>query len=162
MKRHSALVPLSQDHHKGLLLAQLIKKNAPEYKGLPADLIGKMNYAKEIYTDELEHHFKDEEQIVFPFLTGKNKDVDALISEILNEHVILKEKILSLNENPDLSDELDEIGKILEEHVRKEERILFEKAQVLLNDEELMLIENKFNDTRNSNKSCITTQKIKN
>ena len=162
MKRHSSLIPLSQDHHKALLLAQLIKKNAPDYKGLPTDLIGKMNYAKNMYNDELEDHFRDEEQIVFPYLKGKNKEVDELISEILNEHVILKEKILSLCENKKLSDQLDEIGNILDEHVRKEERILFEKAQVLLNDEELMLIENKFNDTRNSNKSCITTQKNKN
>ena len=137
MKRHSAPIPLSQDHHKALLLAQLIKKNAPEYKGLPTDLIGKMNFAKEIYTDELEHHFSDEEKIVFPFLAGKNKDVDDLISEILNEHSILREKILSLHQNPNLADQLDEIGNILDEHVRKEERILFEKAQVLLNDEEL-------------------------
>lgn len=156
MKRHSALVPLSQDHHKALLLAQLIKKNAPDYNGLPKDIIGKMNFAKEIYTYELEHHFKDEEEIVFPFLTGKNKDVDNLISEIIDEHSILREKILSLKRNPNLADELDEIGKILDEHVRKEERILFDKAQVLLNDEELMMVENKFNESRLHNKSCKT------
>ena len=63
MKRHTALIPLSQDHHHGLLLAQLIKKNAPEYKGLPKDLIGKMNYTNDIYNTELEHHFEDEEKL---------------------------------------------------------------------------------------------------
>jgi hemerythrin-like domain-containing protein len=153
MKRHPAFIPLSREHQKGLMLAQLIKKNAPDYQGLPKDLIGKMNYAKEVYTDDLVQHFKDEEELVFPFLKGKNKEVDKLISEILNEHILLREKILSLNENPDLINELDEIGNLLDAHIRKEERILFEKAQVLLNEEELKMIEKKFDENR-PNKSC--------
>jgi iron-sulfur cluster repair protein YtfE (RIC family) len=156
MKRHFALIPLSQDHHKALLLAQLIKNNAPEYHGLPTDLIGKMNFAKEIYHTELEHHFKDEEEFVFPYLKGKDVKLDNLISEIMNEHIILKEKILSLNDNPNLLDQLDEIGNILGEHIRKEERTLFEKAQEILKDEELKSIENKFDESRPGNKSCIT------
>ena len=156
MKRHPALIPLSQDHHHGLLLAQLLKRNAPEYNGLPKDLLGKMNFAKEMFHNELEHHFRDEEQIVFPYLKGKNVDLDNLISLILSEHIILKEKILSLNENPNLVDQLDEIGNILSEHIRKEERELFEKTQMLLSDDELKIIENKFNESRHGDKSCIT------
>ena len=155
MKRHPALIPLSQDHHKALLLAQLIKKNASDYHGLPTDLIGKMNFAKEIYHTELEHHFKEEEEFVFPYLKGKDVELDNLIAEILNEHIILKEKILSLDDNPKLIDQLDEIGKILNEHIRKEERVLFEKAQTILNDEELKMIENKFDESRPQTKSCI-------
>jgi iron-sulfur cluster repair protein YtfE (RIC family) len=157
MKRHPALIPLSQDHHKALLLAQLLKRNAPEYYGLPKDLIGKMNFAKEIYHTELEHHFRDEEQFVFPYLKEKDAELDNLISEILNEHIILKEKILSLVDNPNLIDQLDEIGNILGEHVRKEERILFEKAQTILSDYELKIIENEFDESRPKNKSCLTT-----
>ena len=158
MKRHPALIPLSHDHHHGLLLAQLLKRNAPEYHGLPKDLIGKMNFAKEMFYKELEHHFKDEEDFVFPYLKGKDVELDNLISEILSEHIILKEKILSLNDNPKLIDQLDEIGKILNEHIRKEERVLFEKAQTILNDEELKMIENKFDESRPNNKSCITNK----
>jgi iron-sulfur cluster repair protein YtfE (RIC family) len=157
MKRHPALIPLSQDHHKALLLAQLLKRNAPEYHGLPKDLIGKMNFAKEIYHTELEHHFRDEEQFVFPYFKEKDAELDNLISEILNEHIILKEKILSLVDNPNLIDQLDEIGNILGEHVRKEERILFEKAQTILSDDELKIIESKFDESRPKNKSCLTT-----
>ncbi len=158
MKRHPALIPLSHDHHHGLLLAQLLKRNAPEYHGLPKDLIGKMNFAKEMFYKELENHFKDEEDFVFPYLKGKDVELDNLISEILSEHIILKEKILSLNDNPKLIDQLDEIGKILNEHIRKEERVLFEKAQTILNDEELKMIENKFDESRPNNKSCITNK----
>jgi len=158
MKRHPALIPLSQEHHKALLLAQLLKRNAPEYHGLPKDLIGKMNFTKEIYHTELEHHFRDEEELVFPYLKGKDAELDTLISEILNEHIILKEKILSLIDNPNLVDQLDEIGKILELHVRKEERNLFEKAQMILNEDELKLIENKFDESRPQHKTCLTNK----
>ena len=71
MKRHQALIPLSQDHHHGLLLAQLLKRNAPEYHGLPNDLLGKMQFAIEMFHKELDHHFRDEEEFVFPYLKGK-------------------------------------------------------------------------------------------
>ncbi len=153
MKRHPALIPLSREHQKGLLLAQLIKKNAPDYKGLPKDNAGKMRYTKEFYSNDLVQHFKDEEELFFPFLKGKNIEVDNLISEILNEHILLKEKILSLDKNSDLINQLDDIGNLLDGHIRKEERILFEKAQFLLNEEELKMIEKKFDENR-PNKSC--------
>ena len=158
MKRHPALIPLSQDHHHGLLLAQLLKRNAPEYHGLPKDLPGKMNFAKDMFHKELDHHFGDEEEFVFPYLKGKDIDLDNLISVILNEHIILKEKILTLNENPNLIDQLDEIGIILSEHIRKEERDLFEKAQMILNEDELKLIENKFDESRPQHKTCSTNK----
>lgn len=156
MKRHPALKYLSEDHHQALLLALLLKHNAPTFLSLPNDLVGKMNYAKEMYNKELESHFKDEEELVFPFIKGKDESLDSLILEIMNEHIILKNKIQGLNENPDLSDQLDEIGKILELHVRKEERILFEKTQSILSEEKLNDIKNKFDSSRTNNKSCKT------
>ena len=41
MKRHEALAPLSREHHGTLILAQLLKKGAPVYKGLPDTDTGK-------------------------------------------------------------------------------------------------------------------------
>jgi hypothetical protein len=45
MKRHLSLQPLSREHHEALLLAQLLKKNAPAYKGLPLNEHEKIAYA---------------------------------------------------------------------------------------------------------------------
>lgn len=154
MKRHPALKYLSEDHHQALLLALLLKHNAPTFLSLPNDLVGKMNYAKKTYENELEQHFKDEEEFVFPFILNKDSELDELINEIIEEHIILKEKIFSLNDNPKLSDQLNEIGIVLENHVRKEERILFEKTQQLLSEETLHQIKVKFDKTRLQNKSC--------
>lgn len=154
MKRHPALIPLSSDHHQALLLAQLLKKNAPLYKGLPANVNGKMNYVLEKYHKELENHFREEEDFVFPFLKGKDAELDKLISEVLNEHIILKEKILSLTDNTKLAVQLDEIGNILESHIRKEERILFQKVQDILSDDDLEEIKNKFDQKRAQSNYC--------
>jgi len=34
MKRHEALAPFSREHHGALILAQVMKKGAPAYKGI--------------------------------------------------------------------------------------------------------------------------------
>ena len=63
MKRHESLAPLSREHHAALLLAQLLKKNAAAYKGMPADTPGKILYAAEFYSSHLIAHFDDEEKV---------------------------------------------------------------------------------------------------
>ncbi len=156
MKRHPALIPLSRDHKKGLMLAQLLKKNAPEYKGLPTDPIGKMNYAKELYKNELDRHFREEEEFVFPYLKGRSKYIDELVTEILSEHKILKSSILSLDDDDSLMDNMDKIGHLLESHIRKEERNLFETIPQVLSEEELKILKQKFDQTRPSKNSCKT------
>lgn len=156
MKRHPALIHLSRDHQQGLMLAQLLKKNAPEYKGLPTDAVGKMNYAKDLYNNELDQHFKEEEEFVFPHLTNKSKEIDELVTEILSEHQILQNSILSLKDDSNLIDNMDKIGYLLEAHIRKEERVLFEKIPQVLSEEELEIIKQKFDQTRPDKKSCKT------
>jgi hemerythrin-like domain-containing protein len=156
MKRHPALIHLSRDHQKGLMLAQLLKKNAPEYKGLPTDAIGKMNYAREHYNNLLNQHFKEEEDFVFPFIRNKSKEIDELVDGILTEHKILENSIVNLADNEQLIENMDKIGYLLEAHIRKEERILFEKIPLLLNENELEIIKLKFDQTRTDNKSCKT------
>ncbi len=159
MKRHPALIALSRDHQQGLLLAQLLKKNAPEYKGLPTDPIGKMIYAKEVYNNELDQHFREEEEFVFPYLKGRSKEIDELVSEILSEHRILKSSILSLQDDNSLIDKMDKVGYLLEAHIRKEERNLFEKVPQVLSKEELEIIKQKFDENRPNSKSCIAKSK---
>lgn len=158
MKRHKALILLSHDHHKGLLLAQLLKKNAPEYKGLPKDPVGKMNYAVEAFKSDLTIHFKDEEQILFPLLTGKSQEINSFINELLDEHKQIANGITDLKESKDLIMQLDEIGVLLEKHIRKEERILFQKAQKILSVNQLGMIEMAIEKSReNFQRMCLTS-----
>src|SRR6185436_19212149 len=122
MKRHSSLAILSREHHGALILAQLLKKGAPAYKGLPTNLNGKADYATKFYRDNLIKHFEEEEQIVIKKITGVNADLDKLGSEIIEEHKRLRSSFESIKNADDLAAHLDELGNALDHHIRKEER----------------------------------------
>lgn len=129
MKRHNNLIPLSHDHHHGLVLANLIKLNAPAYKGLPNELSGKIEYTKNFFNMELVRHFKEEEEILYPLVKGKSKEIDILFREIFVEHLQIKKLVEQLDSSPEPDIVLDKLGRLLENHIRKEERELFEMIQ---------------------------------
>jgi iron-sulfur cluster repair protein YtfE (RIC family) len=137
IKRHNALQPLSRDHHHGLILAQLIKKGAPAYKGLPISLKDKKDYVISFYNSELKKHFKKEEEILFPPAKNRTPEVDILINEIVEEHSIIEKLVNEIQKTTDLEKVLDELGWLLEKHIRKEERSLFGEIENLLTNDEL-------------------------
>lgn len=143
MKRHPALHPLSHDHHQGLILAQQLKKGAPQYKGMPATLEEKKNYSISFYKNDLKKHFKDEEKILFPLVKSKNKDVDKMIMEIISEHRKMETLIKDLEVTNQIENVLDELGCLLEKHIRKEERELFPAIEESLTESELSELKTK-------------------
>jgi iron-sulfur cluster repair protein YtfE (RIC family) len=150
MRRHKSLVPLSQDHHNGLMLAQLIKKGAPEFKGLPTDIEGKITYTKESWENELKFHFDNEENILFPAVSGKNDEINILIHELIKEHSDIKNKINQLNKLPEIENNLNDLGYLLENHIRKEERDFFQKLQKICKSE----LDELLGKIQRANKSC--------
>ena len=137
MKRHKSLYPLSHDHHHGLIIAQLIKKNAPKYKNLPDTIDGKVEHTIYFYNNELVKHFRNEEEILFPPAKGKDELLDKLIKEIILEHKKIKSLVESLKTTNNYEEMLDELGNLLESHIRKEERKLFPKIESVLSLDEL-------------------------
>lgn len=137
MKRHNSLLSFSREHHTALLLAQVLKKDSPHFKGMPIKVLDKVEYLKAKYHSELRKHFHEEENILFPFLTGKNNLIDELIDDLINDHNKLAENIALLDDLHDSEKLLDETGRLLEIHIRKEERVLFQKIQEVLTEEEL-------------------------
>jgi iron-sulfur cluster repair protein YtfE (RIC family) len=148
LKRDKALHILSHDHHHGLLLAQLIKRGSPKYKNMPDTTEGKKDYLIRFYKDELIKHFEDEEKILFPMVRGKKDEIDNLFEEIITEHKKIKQLINQLETDEDVENTLDELGHILESHIRKEERILFGKIQEVLTEDELTALENQLTGSR--------------
>ena len=126
MKRHNALVKLSQDHHHALILSQLLKKDIPDYQGMPNTTEGKVTYTINFFNSELITHFDEEEKILFPFAS-----VD------------------SLNSPDNIDNKLDKLGNMLDAHVRKEERELFMLIQEKLPEEKLNELEKKFDAAGN-------------
>ena len=148
MERHPALYILSHDHHKGLILAQQLKKGAPQYKGMPSTLEGKKEYAISFYRTELVKHFEDEEKILFPSVIKRDDEVDKLIEEVISEHRKMESLVKDLMRKSDVTDLLDELGRLLEKHIRKEERKLFPKIEEILSQEELIVIGEKLSSSK--------------
>ncbi|MEJ2194957.1 MAG: hemerythrin domain-containing protein [Ignavibacteriaceae bacterium] len=145
MKRHSALHSLSHDHHQGLILAQQLKKGAPQYKGMPKTLEEKRHYTISFFDSDLKKHFSAEEEILFFFVQNKNTEIDNLISEIIGEHRKMEKLVDKIQITDELENILDELGWLLESHISKEERKLFMLIQDILSGEELKDIKNRFN-----------------
>jgi iron-sulfur cluster repair protein YtfE (RIC family) len=136
MKRNKNLVPLSRQHHYGLILAQLVKKDAPEYRGLPTDTEGKRAYVLKEWEERLQSHFEIEEKFLFPTLIAENI-LEMEVKELISQHRQIRRLIDQLREENEVVYHLNTLGHLLEKHIRKEERELFQKAQELLSKEKL-------------------------
>ncbi|MEJ7779616.1 MAG: hemerythrin domain-containing protein [Daejeonella sp.] len=128
MKRHTSLISLSREHHGALILARLLRQDAPPYKGLPGDAPGKADYALKFYQEEMIEHFHEEEKVI-SLVRGINPELDILFHEMEQEHTQLHELFSLINNNSDLPGHLDKLGRVLEDHVRKEERQIFPMIQ---------------------------------
>lgn len=137
MKRHPSLIPISRQHHEGLITARLLRDDAPPYKGLPTDAEGKKEYYLEFYLKHLQPHLQLEERVLFPFVRGRHPELDSLLGELEQEHQQVQEQTGELRFADNLPDKLNRLGRLLEDHIRKEERDFFEKIQEELPEEEL-------------------------
>lgn len=162
MRRHESLIPLSHDHHHGLVLAQLIKKGAPVYEKLPKTLEEKIEYTKNFYKNDLTYHFYEEEKILYPFVKNKNNELDNVFIEIFNEHSEITSLVNQLESSSDKQEEiLNKLGLLLETHIRKEERELFPAIQKTLTTDQLDRLNEKVsNSRRERNKSDLGSVSI--
>lgn len=140
MKRHDSLAPLSREHHDALILAQLLKKSAPVYKGLPTTAADKAGYAVKMFHDDLEEHFHKEEAMLKE-VKHVHESISKLADEIFEDHQQLTGLFLSLNNTADQEAVLNELGNKLDAHIRKEERILFPLIQEHCSEEQLKKIQ---------------------
>jgi hemerythrin-like domain-containing protein len=140
MKRHSAIIPLSHDHHHALILAQALKKNAPKTGLGSKSPEEKVKAAVNSYNTELVPHFNHEEVLLFPLALGKDEELDKMINDIIEEHDKIRNTIETLSEG-NLEENLDAFGKLLENHVRTEERKLFPKIEEVVGEEGLNVLD---------------------
>ena len=139
MKHHSAILPLSRDHHHVLVLAQALKKNAAKIGLGAASIEEKVKATINSYNTELIPHFNHEEILLFPIAFGRDEILDKMIDNIIQEHDKIGRAIESLK-NGNIEDNLDNLCKLLEQHIRTEERVLFPKIEEVVGDEELNIL----------------------
>ena len=133
MKRHPALIPLSHEHHDILVVAQgLILGQSPAPRSdWPTDRQTQVNRVITFFTHTLRSHFEDEEAHLFPTVLAHLPGEADLVAQLLDEHDAIRNQIRELERDPTtaLTVRLPELGRLLETHVRREERVLFETMQ---------------------------------
>lgn len=128
IKRIEELQGVSREHHHALLLSwkinQGIKKNVDTKRIL--------SYIQWFREEHLKPHFEIEEKWIFPIL-GKE---DPMVKRALEDH----QHLMSMAHLEMDTHELEIFADDLKEHIRFEERELFQKAQNQATPEELRLI----------------------
>jgi len=133
MLRDPNLVPLSRQHQHALGLCVRIDR------GIGAEVVDLEAWQSEIqqlFKQEIAVHFEAEEQDIFP-AANRIPELKNLVQELKAEHVTLRE-LFTRAANRTLDEEgLRSLGEKLADHIRKEERQLFEQMQTLMSPEEL-------------------------
>jgi hemerythrin-like domain-containing protein len=126
MKRHAALLQLSREHHHALKLSRLARFAADSGHALAiAEAAEKI---VGIFASELEPHFQIEEKELLPALAARG--ANTLVERTLAEHAELRDLNRRMPEAD--SEILARFATLLHDHVRFEEKELFETAQQLL------------------------------
>lgn len=128
IKRSPQLTPLSKEHHDGLLFSWKIKQGLRN--GTEAKLIAE--YVQWFWTNHLQEHFREEEQILAPHLPADNE----LLKRMFEEHEEI-EAMIHINGNIADAALLEKFADALHHHIRFEERELFPYAEKVIPEEKL-------------------------
>ena len=144
-KRHPSLVPLSREHHHGLLLAFRLKHGLPKTRQ-PHD--GPQDQAADtvrFFQKSLAPHFAAEADILFPAIRAVQPQASALLDQLIQEHATMRELVnhidQQLPDGPQLKVLLTSFGTLLERHIRCEERGLFPVYEAYVSEAEATRIE---------------------
>jgi hemerythrin-like domain-containing protein len=127
-KRHPSLVPLSRDHHDGLMVALRLRQGKKALlRDWSHDQVWQSNYVVQFFRRHLVPHFEAEEKALFPTMKKYVRESIETIERLLNQHGEIRARVEKL-ETPKqlyLEGELRDFGELLEEHIRIEEDELF-------------------------------------
>ncbi len=128
MLRDKNLIPLSHQHQHALALCVRLER------ALQAGAVDPEPWQSEIqaiFEQEIAFHFAAEEKHLFP-AAERFPELRALAQELIREHAILRD-LFSRAANRSLdSADLGTFHSTLSQHIRKEERQLFEGLQKVL------------------------------
>ena len=150
MLRDPSLIPLSRQHQHALALCVRIDR------ALGKEAIELSAWQEEIqqsYEHEISGHFAAEERVLFPAVR-RFSELALLVDELLGEHQRLREHFARAADRTMDRDELAAFAKLLSGHIRKEERLLFERLQNVMSKQELSSLGKALEVPELANVSC--------
>ena len=125
LKRHETLQPLSREHMNGLVIARNLKRATT---GSPQDRSRVVEEFLHAWHTEIAHHFDDEERLLLDLI-----DQVEIRNQLLGEHHVLRSLAARIQSDPPAAANepalLKHVSQLLHDHIRWEERILFELVQ---------------------------------
>ena len=128
MLRDPSLVPLSRQHQHALALCVRIRRALEA--GDPA-LNAWSAEVRDAFAQEIGAHFAAEEALVFPE-ARQFASLSPLVKDLLRDHAALRDCFQRAEAGTLDATGLADLARRLDEHIRKEERQLFEQMQELL------------------------------
>lgn len=152
MLRNKNLIPLSRQHQHALALCVRIERASP----IPAaDVNAWQSEIAQLCRSEIVIHFAAEEALIFP-AARRFGALASLVDELLEEHSGLRESLASADVQTMNATDLSAFAQRLSAHIRKEERMLFERVQELMSVEELNDLGGQLDEAlNNSAQSCV-------
>lgn len=133
MLRDKNLIPLSRQHQHALALC--VRLDRAILAG-EVDLEAWQAEIHQQFESEIRVHFAAEEEILFPAATHF-PDLRMLVQEFLSDHAILRDYFARAAARDLDQQGLGNFGQKLAEHIRKEERQLFEGMQRVMSPPQL-------------------------
>jgi hemerythrin-like domain-containing protein len=131
MKRAEALRALSRDHHQALAVALRLRRADA---GGAAEAQGGF---LEFWREHGSAHFAAEEEVLLPSFADHGDPEHPSVAEVLRQHAEIRIAALALGRREASAAELKELGELLDDHVRLEERTLFPLIEDALDDAQL-------------------------
>jgi hemerythrin-like domain-containing protein len=130
MLRDKNLVPLSHQHQHALALCVRIGKAFAEAGETPDVHPWETEIVKQ-FDNEIRFHFEAEEKFLFP-AAERHEELRDLVDELRIEHTLIRRNVERARGRQFAVTDLQVFTATLSEHIRKEERQLFESLQKLL------------------------------
>jgi hemerythrin-like domain-containing protein len=133
MLRDKSLIPLSHQHQRALALCVRIDRAQPIRN---ANLEVWQAEIEQIFEQEIKFHFSAEESVLFA-AARRFPELIPLVEELTADHTSLRKLFFQAADRQMSPETLPEFAQQLSNHIRKEERQLFERLQQLMTSKEL-------------------------
>lgn len=149
LPRHEAIQPLSRHHHHALTMALKINKT----------LTGEVSDETAAHLREQillfwepggQAHFREEEEILLPAYSRYASIEQEEIVKMLVEHTQIRALIAAISDKDgNWKERMGELGRLLEQHVRREERIIFPMMETAMPEDVLNRLAPYFHEFHN-------------
>jgi hemerythrin-like domain-containing protein len=151
MLRDPNLIPLSRQHQHALALCvrldRAIQAGEVDPEAWQAEI-------QQLFESEIGIHFAAEEKELFP-AAARFREMQPLVAELLAEHVFLRDYFAGAAARSLDPQGLRTFAEKLAQHIRKEERQLFEGMQKVMTSQELATLGSALDEAlKNASQAC--------